>query len=366
MKLYTDLINSLSAEVPFVGPEAQERSLGMVFKARLGANESIFGPSEKSITAMQKATAFDVWKYGDPENYELREAIAKRMNVNRVNIVIGEGIDALLGYLVRLIVEPGVKVITSLGAYTTFNYHVKGYGGELIFIPYQKDHEDLEALVDAAAKHRAKLIYVANPDNPMGTANSAKRIEEIIKRIPEDCILCLDEAYADFAPKHMVPEINVENPQVLRFRTFSKAYGLAGARIGFAIGASDVIKNFDKIRNHFGVNRIAQTGALAALNDEEYLNIVKYRVNEAKGQIEKIATENNLSTIESFTNFVAVDCGREGQYATKILQNLIKREVFVRMPSVAPLNRCIRITVGEVTDMTYLADQLPKVLKETI
>ena len=345
MKLYTDLINSLSAEVPFVGPEAQERSLGMVFKARLGANESIFGPSEKSITAMQKATAFDVWKYGDPENYELREAIAKRMNVNRLNIVIGEGIDALLGYLVRLIVEPGVKVITSLGAYPTFNYHVKGYGGELIFIPYQKDHEDLEALVDAAAKHRAKLIYFANPDNPMGTANSAKRIEEIIKRIPE---------------------INVENPQVLRFRTFSKAYGLAGARIGFAIGASDVIKNFDKIRNHFGVNRIAQTGALAALNDEEHLNIVKYRVNEAKGQIEKIATENNLSTVESFTNFVAVDCGREGQYATMILQNLIKRDVFVRMPSVAPLNRCIRITVGEVTDMTYLADQLPKVLKETV
>ena len=366
MVKYTDLINSLSAEVPFVGPETQERSLGFEFKTRLGANESVFGPSEKAIKAMQKAAATDVWKYGDPENLELRDAIANKMSASRHNIVIGEGIDALLGYLVRLTVESGVKVITSLGAYPTFNYHVKGFGGELIFVPYQNDREDLESLVDSATKHGAKLIYFANPDNPMGTINSAEEIEKIIKRIPEDCILCLDEAYVDFLSDQFIPKIDIENPQVLRFRTFSKAYGLAGSRIGFAFGARELIKNFDKIRNHFGVNKIAQTGALVALRDEIHLREVKERVKLAKGQIEKIAIDNDLSTIKSFTNFVAVDCGKGGQYATKILQNLIKRGVFVRMPSVEPLNRCIRVTVGEVKDLAYFADQLPVVLKETL
>ncbi|MDG2355981.1 MAG: pyridoxal phosphate-dependent aminotransferase [Paracoccaceae bacterium] len=366
MVKYTDLINSLSAGVPFVGPETQERSLGFEFETRLGANESVFGPSEKAIKAMQKVATTDVWKYGDPENLELRDAIANKMNASRHNIVIGEGIDALLGHLVRLTVESGVKVITSLGAYPTFNYHVKGFGGELIFVPYQNDREDLESLVDAATKHGAKLIYFANPDNPMGTINSAEKIEKIIKRIPEDCILCLDEAYVDFLSDQFIPKIDIENPQVLRFRTFSKAYGLAGARIGFAFGARELIKNFDKIRNHFGVNKIAQTGALVALRDEIHLRDVKERVKLAKGQIEKIAIDNDLSTIKSFTNFVAVDCGKGGQYATKILQNLIKRRVFVRMPSVEPLNRCIRVTVGEVKDLAYFADQLPLVLKETL
>ncbi len=366
MVKYTDLINSLSAEVPFVGPETQERSLGFEFKTRLGANESVFGPSEKAIRAMQKVATKDVWKYGDPENLELRDAIANKINASRHNVVIGEGIDALLGYLVRLTVESGVKVITSLGAYPTFNYHVKGFGGELIFVPYQNDREDLESLVDAATKHGAKLIYFANPDNPMGTINSAEKIEKIIKRIPEDCILCLDEAYVDFLSDQFIPKIDIENPQVLRFRTFSKAYGLAGARIGFAFGARELIKNFDKIRNHFGVNKIAQTGALVALRDEIHLREVKERVKLAKGQIEKIAIDNDLSTIKSFTNFIAVDCGKGGQYATKIMQNLIKRRVFVRMPSVEPLNRCIRVTVGEVKDLAYFADQLPVVLKETL
>ena len=366
MITYTDLINSLPAEVPFVGPEAQERSLGFDFRARLGANESVFGPSEKAVSAMQKSIASDIWKYGDPENFELRDAIAKKMNASIQNVVVGEGIDSLLGYLVRLIVEPGIKVVTSLGAYPTFNYHVKGSGGELIFMPYEKDHEDLGSLIDAAVKYSAKLIYFANPDNPMGTANSARTIETMIKNIPKGCLLCLDEAYADFAPKDFVPCIDVENPQVVRLRTFSKAYGMAGARIGFAVGAKELVKNFDKIRNHFGVNRIAQIGALASLTDNEHLSKVRANVQQAKDRIRKIALHNNLATIDSFTNFVAIDCGRDGQYAANVMQNLIKRSVFIRMPSIAPLNRCVRVTVGEVTDLDFFAEQLPEVLKESL
>ena len=361
---YTDLINGLSAEVPFVGPESQERSLGFSFKARLGANESIFGPSEKAVAAMREMLIAGIWKYGDPENFELKNAIALRMNSNIENIVVGEGIDALLGYLVRLIVEPGVKVVSSHGAYPTFNYHVKGSGGELILVPFRNDHEDLESLVNVAVKESAKLIYFSNPDNPMGTAVSGRKIEEIIKYIPKDCLLCLDEAYAEFAFKDFIPRLDADNPDVLRFRTFSKAYGLAGARIGFAIGEKKLVKNFDKIRNHFGVNRVAQAGALAALSDQIHLEKVINRANHAKQKIMKISSDSGLLSIESHANFVAVDCGGDGVYAVKVMQNLIKRGVFVRMPSVEPLNRCIRITVGDDEDLDYFKEQLPLALKE--
>lgn len=363
---YTDLINGLPAEVPFVGPESQERSLGFNFKARIGANESVFGPSEKALEAMRESLEVDIWKYGDPENFELKRAIAKKMNSSIENIVVGEGIDALLGYLVRLIIEPGVKVISSKGAYPTFNYHVRGAGGELILVPFKNDYEDLETLVDVALKQSAKIIYLSNPDNPMGTAISGRKIEEIIKEIPEDCILCLDEAYADFSTEDFIPRIDAENPRVVRLRTFSKAYGLAGARIGFAVGEKEFIKNFDKIRNHFGVNRVAQVGALAALRDQNHLMKIINLVNNAKQRIRKLSLDCGLITIDSQANFVAVDCGRDGPYASKVMQNLIKRRVFVRMPSVEPLNRCIRITVGEDRALDYLKEQLPFALKESL
>ena len=127
------LLTNVPASVPFVGPEAQERSIDQLFKARIGANESVFGPSEKAISAMKKHLS-EVWMYGDPENFDLKHALAKKHKVNFENIVVGEGIDGLLGYLVRLIIEKGDNVVTTDGAYPTFNYHVEGF--EEICIKY--------------------------------------------------------------------------------------------------------------------------------------------------------------------------------------------------------------------------------------
>ena len=165
---YTKLVESLPASVPFVGPETQERARGGAFSARLGANENVFGPSPKAIEAMQTA-ASDIWKYGDPTSFDLRAALADHHAIAAENIVVGEGIDGLLGYLVRLLIGPGDKVVTSDGAYPTFNYHVAGFGGTLLKTPYVGDHEDPAALLELAGQKNAKLIYLANPDNPMGT-----------------------------------------------------------------------------------------------------------------------------------------------------------------------------------------------------
>ena len=358
---FTSLLSQLPASVPFVGPETQERARGSAFDARLGANENVFGPSPKAIAALQSASA-EIWKYGDPTSFELRRALARHHKVRPENIVVGEGIDGLLGYLARMMIDPGDAVVTSDGAYPTFNYHVSGFGGVLYKVPYKEDAEDLPALLEEAGRVGAKLVYFANPDNPMGTWHSGDFIMECLARLAKETLLILDEAYIEFAPDDTAAQIAIEDPRVIRMRTFSKGYGLAGARVGYALAAQDLIGQFEKIRNHFGMNRAAQSAAEAALNDQAWLQSVRDKVEASKQEIARIAAENGLNTVESATNFIAIDCGRDGAFAQSVLTHLVQAGLFVRMPFVAPQNRCIRVSAGRPEDMDLLRRALPKAL----
>ena len=145
-------------------------------------------------------------------------------------------------------------------------------------------------------------------------------------------------------------------------RTFSKAYGMAGVRVGYAIGEAGVIRAFDRIRNHFDVSRVAQAGAIAALGDQPYLQSVVSRIARARARIAEIATASGLAALPSATNFVAIDCGRDGAYAQRVLAALVARDVFVRMPGVAPLDRCIRVSVGTDADLAIFAEELPRAM----
>ena len=360
---YTKLSQALPATVPFVGPETAERAQGVAFEARLGANENVFGPSPKAVEAMAAAGA-DIWKYGDPESHDLKAALANKHGVDPENIAIGEGIDGLLGYLVRLLIAEGDKVVTTSGAYPTFNYHVVGYGGELHTVPYVNDTEDPALLLAKAREVDAPLIYIANPDNPMASVHDAARIQSMIDDLPDGAVLCLDEAYIEFAPKGCAPAIDVSHPRVIRFRTFSKAYGMAGARVGYAIAHRDFVKSFDKVRNHFGMNRAAQAGALAALHDEAYLAETLQNVQAAKARIADIARANGLVPLPSATNFVAIDCGQGADFAKAIVAALGPLGVFIRMPFSEPQNRCIRISAGTEANLDLLEKALPKALKQ--
>ena len=360
-KRLTPLAKSLPSTVPFVGPEAQERARGEPFKARIGANESVFGPSPKAVKAMQKAAA-EAWMYADPEAHDLRHALARHHEISPENIMIGEGIDGLLGLLVRLTVTEGTPVVTSDGAYPTFNYHVAGFGGVLHKVPYKDDQEDPLALIATARAKKAKLIYWSNPDNPLGTWHPAGVVERTIKHVPADALLILDEAYIDTAPAGTAPAMKPEEHRVIRMRTFSKAYGLAGARVGYAIGPAELISAFDKVRNHFGMSRVGLAGALAAIEDQKYLSKVTSDVAWARAEIYRIARENGLNALPSATNFVAVDCGKDGDFARAVLNGLLERGVFVRMPFVAPLDRCIRVSCGTQDDLAAFAKALPEAL----
>jgi len=357
---YTNLSKALPASVPFVGPETAERAQGKGFAARLGANENVFGPSPKATKAMAQA---DIWKYGDPESHDLKTALAEKHGVAPENITIGEGIDGLLNYLVRLLIAPGDKVVTTAGAYPTFNYHVVGYGGDLQMVPYVDDEESPALLLAKTREVNAPLVYIANPDNPMASVHSAAKMQAMIDDLPEGATLCFDEAYIEFAPEGSTPAIDVSHPRVIRFRTFSKAYGMAGARVGYAIAHKDFIKSFDKVRNHFGMNRAAQAGALAALKDETYLAQTLEKVQAAKGRIAQIARDNGLTPLPSATNFVAIDCGQGADFSKAIVAALGALGVFIRMPFSEPQNRCIRISAGTKADLDLLEQALPEALK---
>jgi histidinol-phosphate aminotransferase len=361
---FTELAESLPPTVPFVGPETQERAMGRDFQARLGANENGFGPAPSVIEAIREAAPLS-WRYADPENHDLRETLGRHLELAANRIVVGEGIDGLLCLIVRLVVSAGTPVVTSLGAYPTFNYHVTGFGGRLVTVPYRDDREDPEALIEAVRRENAPLVYLANPDNPMGSWHDAATIVEFAGALPETSLLVLDEAYCEFAPENALPAIDAlaDRPNVIRMRTFSKAYGLAGQRVGYGFGAAGTMSRFDRVRNHFGVNRLGQVAAVAALADENWLAHVKASVSRSLERIAALGRDNGLVPLPTATNFITLDCGDPAR-ARAILEGLGRHGIFIRMPGVAPLNRCIRISAGPDAEIDVLAETLPKVLAD--
>ena len=154
-----------------------------------------------------------MWMYCDPDNHELKSALAEHLGVSIDNVVVGEGIDGLLNLVVRMFVSPGAPVVTSLGAYPTFNFHVEGFGGRLVAVPFEHDRESLEGLLAAVRQHEAPLVYLSNPDNPMGTWWQAADITRFVDDLPERTLLVLDEAYGETAPQGTLPPLDTDAPE---------------------------------------------------------------------------------------------------------------------------------------------------------
>ncbi len=362
---FSKILSALPASTPFVGPETLERTRGSPYEVRLGANESAFGLSPKAMAVLRSEADRASW-YCDPEHFDLRELLAAEFSIARENIVVGEGIDGLLGLTVRAYCDPGDAVVTSLGAYPTFNYHVAGFGARLLTTPYRPDcHNDTAALVDLARRENAKLLYLANPDNPTGTFLGRSAVEEILEALPQHCLLLLDEAYYEFAPDQDLLPVTAEDPRLIRFRTFSKAHGMAGLRIGYAIASRDTIAAFDKIRLHFGVGRLSQLAAVASLGDRAFVATVIADVAKGRDDYEALARDLNIPSIPSFTNFVALDVGSEDR-SQQMVHKLHEMGVFVRRPGVPILGRFVRLTVGKTPERVALKERFADAFRSLI
>jgi histidinol-phosphate aminotransferase len=358
----TPAIEAIPSTTPFVGPEQLMRETGHRALLRLGANESAFGPSPRAIAAMSAELERLSW-YGDPESLDLRDAVANKHRCRPEQIVVGSGIDDLMGLAVRAFVAPGAAALTTRGTYPTFNYHVIGYGGRLFYAPYREDGTpDLDALLDAARAQRAAIVYLANPDNPSGRFIGRSDVARFYEALSHDSLLLLDEAYADFVEEDELLQPQFED-RLIRMRTFSKAYGMAGARIGYALTTQANVRTFQKIRLHYGINRNAQIGALASLADDEFRRRVVLATAEARDDYYALARELGLGYLESRTNFVCIDLGTV-ERANNLMSDLLRRAVWIRKPGAPPLDRYVRVSAGTPPMREAFAQAFRSVLTE--
>jgi histidinol-phosphate aminotransferase len=348
------LIAAVPPMTPFVAPEELARRVGRTSLLRLGANESAFGPSPRAIAAMRGAVDLTSW-YGDPESLALRAALAQRHACSPEEIVVASGIDDLMGLIVRAYCAPGDPCVATRGTYATLFYHLNAYGARAEFAEPGPDGGIVpEAIVDAVRRSGAKLVYVANPDNPSGTFVDRATLATLREALPDDVLLFLDEAYADFVAREDLPP-DIIDPRTIRTRTFSKAYGMAGARIGYALASAEVIALFQKLRLHFGVNRTAQIGALAALDDEAFLRGVVAEVERGRDEYRALAGRHGLPSMPSHTNFVCIGIGSRAE-AEAMVQSLLEAGVFVRKPWAPPLEGFVRVTVGTASERAAFAE----------
>ncbi|MEN3791560.1 aminotransferase class I/II-fold pyridoxal phosphate-dependent enzyme [Fulvimarina sp. MAC3] len=356
--LFDGRICALASVSPFTGPETLERRYGRPFAARLGANESVYGPSPKAIEAMARVAA-DGWMYGDPEQFELREALAAKHGLAIDNIICGTGIDGLLRDLVAAACSPGSTVLTSRGAYPTFGYFATAAGAVIETVPYTTDfRQNWEALAARAREIRPKILYLTNPDNPTGSWRERDTLDALLATVPEDTIVALDEAYCDFAPHDAIAADDLTRPNLLRFRTFSKAYSLAGIRVGYVFGDPVAIQQLSKVRDHFSVSRISMAGALAALSDRDHLDWVLTEVAKSRTQLALVAEKQGFTALPSATNFVAIDLGQGGEYCRLIAEEIEEQGVFIRRPGVEFLNRTLRVSAGTPSDIERFDEAL--------
>jgi histidinol-phosphate aminotransferase len=356
----TAQVAAIPPMTPFVAPEELARRVGRSELLRLGANESAFGPSPRAIGAMREAVGLTSW-YGDPESLELRAALAARHACAVEEIVVASGIDDLMGLIVRAFCGPGDACVATRGTYPTLFYHLNAFGARAeLADPDASGGIVPESIVDAVQRSGAKLVYVANPDNPSGAFAGRATLAALRDALPDDTLLFLDEAYADFVPRDALPPDAID-PRTIRTRTFSKAYGMAGARIGYALASADVIATFQKLRLHFGVNRTAQIGALAALGDDAFLRGVIAEVERGRDEYHALAAAHGLPSLASSTNFVCIGIGTKAQAETMV-GVLLELGVFVRKPWAPPIDGYIRVTVGTASERAQFAERFAEAL----
>lgn len=344
MKTWIDSLNVYKPGLPI---EEVARELGITDVdniIKVASNENEFGPSPKAIQAMNKC-ANQMHRYPDGGAYYLKEKLANKLNVLPNQILFGNGSNEIIIFLSHLYLEPGKSLLMSEHAFAVYALATKLYQGELIQAPMKNLTHDLDAMLNLIDSS-TKIISVVNSNNPTGTAVDPDDLDEFIKQIPDDVLCVVDEAYYEVMPKNkqlnLIKHINSGKENLIILRTFSKGYGLAGLRIGYGIGSSSLITKLNKIRQPFNVNAMAQSAALAALDDDEYIENCRSQICNGVIYLEKEFNKLGLETVPSAANFILV----KTLNGNKVFKDLQKRKIIVRPMNVYNLPDYVRISVG--------------------
>ena len=340
--------------------EELERELGLTEIIKLASNENPIGPGKKAIAAIQQALA-GLALYPDGSGFSLKQALSKKYSVSSEQITLGNGSNELLELVARAFLTPAHEVVFSQHAFAVYPIVTQSVGAKAVVVPAINYGHDLDGML-AAVTDKTRIVFIANPNNPTGTLLSQESVERFISALPDTCICVLDEAYFEFVSSlEAIDSIEwlKKFPNLLITRTFSKAYGLAGLRVGYGLSSPEMADILNRVRQPFNNNTLALVAAEAALNDEEHLQET-IRVN-ASGMLQ--LTEGfkalSLEWISSSGNFVLVDLKKSGQV---IYDALLRKGVIVRPVGNYELPHHLRISIGtEAENNVFL-----KALAETL
>lgn len=345
---------------------AREYGLQEADIIKLASNENPLGIGPRAQQAMFKAVA-ELGRYPDSNGFALKAALSQKFSVPADWITLGNGSNDILELAARAFLAPGKQAIYAQYSFAVYPLATQGAGAQGIVVPARNFGHDLSAMLQAVTA-QTNLIFIANPNNPTGTFIPAAEIETFLQQLPARVMVVLDEAYNEYLP----PELRFDSvawarrfPNLIVSRTFSKAYGLAGLRVGYAIAQPEVTDLMNRVRQPFNVNTLAQVAALAALEDQEFLQQT-YTLNRGGLAVMTAAFEKlGLAYVPSHANFVLVKVGDAADAGMKVNQALLKRGIIVRPVGNYDLPQWLRVSVGLPEENAAFLRALPDALAET-
>lgn len=341
--------------------EEVARELGLTAESiiKVASNENPFGPSPLALAAMQKALP-GLSLYPDGNAFYLKQKLAAKLGVETTNLVLGNGSNEIIEFVAHALLAPGDNVVVSQFCFAIYPIVAKMFGAEVITVPAVNYGHDLPAMLKAITP-KTKIVFVANPNNPTGTLASREEVIRFVNEVPDEVLLVMDEAYIEFLDEPLDLSSLVRSgvrPNLILMRTFSKIYGLAGLRIGYGIGHPEFIAVLEKIRQPFNANRLAQTAALVALDDDEHVR--KTRTNNFAGLefFHRAFRAVKLEYVQSAANFILVRVG-DGLMVFAAMQKL---GVITRPMAGYQLPEWIRISVGTPKENERCLEALKKSL----
>ncbi|MGB2677172.1 MAG: histidinol-phosphate transaminase [Candidatus Acidiferrum sp.] len=359
-ELIPDYIQGLAAYVPGKPIEEVEQDL-KIHAVKLASNENPLGPSPKAMAAARQALGEANW-YPDGGSKRLREVLAGRYGVRPEEVFVGLGSSEIIDLASRVLLRPGLTGITSEGSFALFAIAIRASGGNLVQTPMRNYTFDLDAIA-AAVTPETRVIYIANPNNPTGTAFGAAEFDIFLKKVPGDVLVVLDEAYTEYAERRDLPkamEIFKEYNNLLTLKTFSKVYGLAGLRIGYGIGHPTLVAEMNKLRTPFNVTSVGQAAALAALDDLEHVRRSVEMNHAERTRLLQELRRSGLQPVASETNFLFVPLA--GMDAKALCDELLHQGVIVRPLAWMGFPDAVRISVGNPEENSKLLAAMAKVL----
>ena len=357
-------VNDLSPYQPGKPIEHVQRELGLEHVVKLASNEGPFGPFPAALEALDRA-ARELNRYPDGGAYRLRAALAERHGVALDQVAIGSGADGVIDCLEQALLDPGDEIVCGWPSFPSYVIDAAKMGAEVKTVPLRDHRYDLDAML-AAIGPRTKIAFVCHPNNPTGTVNSRAELDAWFDRVPEHVLTVLDQAYFEYVDSPDYPD-GVDylraGRNVVVLRTFSKIYGLAGLRVGYGIGRSDVIAAAAKVRRAFDVTTPAQEAALASLDDAAELARRRAVNAEGRALLETTLCEHGLEVVPGAVgNFVFVEVGED---AAPLYEALLREGVIVRPCRGFGAPGAIRVTVGTPEEIAFFSDALGRVLQRT-